>query len=59
MVKNPPWDIEDVGSIPGWGTKIPQASEDLSLHVTAIEPGHSGGHPPQLESLCPPQKNPA
>ena len=40
MVKNLPCNAWDAGSIPGRGTKIPHAIEQLSLHV------------PQLESLC-------
>ena len=27
VVKNPPCNAGDMGSIPGWGTKIPQATE--------------------------------
>ena len=27
----------DVGSIPGWGTKIPHAAGQLSLHTTTGE----------------------
>ena len=37
MVKNPPSNAEDVGSIPGWGTKIPHATGQLSLHATTTE----------------------
>ena len=29
-----------LGSIPGRGTKIPHATEQLSLHVTTTEPKH-------------------
>ena len=29
VVKNPPSNAGDVGSIPGWGTKIPHAAEKL------------------------------
>ena len=36
MVKNPPSNAVDVGSIPGQGTKIPQATGQLSL--CALEP---------------------
>ena len=28
----------DAGSIPGWGTKIAQATEQLSLHTATSEP---------------------
>ena len=47
MVKNPHCDAEDVGSIPGWGIKIPRAVEQLSPHVerlcapTRVPTGHS------------------
>ena len=30
VVKNPPCNVEDMGSIPDWGTKIPHAEEQLS-----------------------------
>ena len=30
MVKNLPYNAGDAGSIPGWGTKIPYALEQLS-----------------------------
>ena len=36
VVKNPPSNEGDVGSIPGWGTKIPHTAEQLSL--CALEP---------------------
>ena len=39
VVKNLPYNAGDVGSIPGWGTKIPHAVEQLSLRATATE-GH-------------------
>ena len=39
VVKNLPCNAGDVGSIPGWGTKIPHASDQLSPLATAIEPG--------------------
>ena len=31
MVKNLPCNAKDMGSIFGWGTKIPQVAEQLSL----------------------------
>ena len=34
MVKNLPANAGDASSIPGPGTKIPQALEQLSLHTT-------------------------
>ena len=39
-----------MGSIPGWGTKIPLAAERLSLHVTTTEPASSRVHMPQRET---------
>ena len=30
VVNNPPCNAQDVGSILGWGTKIPHATEQLS-----------------------------
>ena len=64
MVKNPPSNSGDVGSIPGQGTKIPHAVEQQSLHTTTTElawlnkrahmpqttePTHPGARVPQLE----------
>ena len=40
VVKNPPSNAGDAGSIPGWGTKIPHAMEQLSLHAATTEPAH-------------------
>ena len=37
MVKNPPCNAEDVGSIPGQGIKIPHATEQLSPHTVITE----------------------
>ena len=37
VVKNPPSNAEDQGSIPGWGTKIPHASKQLSPYITTKE----------------------
>ena len=37
MVKNPPYNAGDAGSIPGQGTKIPRASGQLSLRATTAE----------------------
>ena len=33
-VKNLPWNVGNTSSIAGWGTKIPQATEQLSLHCS-------------------------
>ena len=38
VVKNPPSNVGDSGSILVWGTKIPLASGQLSLHATTTEP---------------------
>ena len=35
VVKSLPCNVGDVGSIPGWGTKIPYAAEQL-IHVPCI-----------------------
>ena len=49
MVKNPPFNAGDLGSIPGQGTKIPHAGGQLSLRAAASEPVRSGARAPQLE----------
>ena len=38
MVKNPPSNAGDTGSIPVWGTKIPHAAGQLSPHTATTEP---------------------
>ena len=38
MVKNTPSSVGNLGSIPGWGTKIPHAAEQLSLSTAIREP---------------------
>ena len=45
VVKNLPSNAADVSSSPGWGTKIPHISRQLSLHDTATEPSHSIKNP--------------
>ena len=37
MVKNPPYKVGGVVWIPGWGTEIPHAREQLSLYATTEE----------------------
>ena len=37
VVKNLPCNAGDVGSIPGWGTRIPHVVEQLSLHAATRE----------------------
>ena len=68
MVKNPPSIAGDAGSIPGWGTKIPHATGQLSLQTATTKPAHSGARVPQLErspraatreARAPQQKDPA
>ena len=60
VVKNPPSNAGDVGSIPGQGTKIPHATGQLSLSATTTEltclnerarvpPMRPGARVPQLE----------
>ena len=39
VVKNPPSNAGDAGSIPGRGTKIPPAAGQLSPGATTTEPG--------------------
>lgn len=38
MVKNPPSNAEDPGSIPGWGSKIPHTSGQLHRRTATTEP---------------------
>ena len=53
VVKNPPSNAGDAGSIPGWGTKIPHAVGQLSLHTTTTEPAHHKLQSPRaLEPAC-------
>ena len=40
VVKNLPCNSEDAGSIPGWGTKIPHALEQLSSRTRTTESTH-------------------
>ena len=51
-LKNQSCNSGDIGSIPGWGTKIPHAMEQLSLPAATTEPRCSGTHVTQLESPC-------
>ena len=37
MIKNPPCNAREAGSIPGWGTKIPSAVEQLSPSAATTE----------------------
>ena len=38
VIKNPPTNAEDRGSVPSLGTTDPHAAEQLGLWATAIEP---------------------
>ena len=40
VVKNPPSNAGDTGSIPGQGTKIPHVMEQLSPSTATTEPRH-------------------
>ena len=40
VVKNPPYNAGDVGSIPGQGTKIPDAAGQVSPSATTTELTH-------------------
>ena len=42
VVKNLPANARNTDSIPGTGTKIPPAMEQLNLHTTATKPMHPG-----------------
>ena len=52
MIKNPPCNAGDAHLIPGWETKIPLASEQLSQCATNIE-----ACLPQLGSPCATKKD--
>ena len=47
VVKNPPSNTGDTGSIPGQGTKIPHAQEQVSPHTARKEPAFSNQDPTQ------------
>ena len=51
VVKNPPWNAGDSGSIPSWGTEIPHAEEQLSPLAKTTEAGAAA-----RESPCQPGK---
>ena len=40
VVKNPPSNAGDRGSIPGWGAKIPHDPGQLSPRAATTEPAH-------------------
>ena len=43
-VKNPPWNADSMGLIPGEGIKIPPSMQQLSPSTTAIEPVSCSGN---------------
>ena len=49
MVKNPPSNAGDAGSIPGRGTKIPHAAGQLSPRAATTELTRPGACAPRLE----------
>ena len=49
VVKNPPSNEGDPGSIPGLGTKIPHAAEKLSPRATTTEAAHCTEEPAHLK----------
>ena len=72
VVKNPPSNARDAGSIPGQGTKIPHATGQLSLRATTAEfmhlnerahlpqttkPTRPGARTPQLQKRKPARLN--
>ena len=57
MVKNPPANVGNMGSIPSPGTKIPCAMGRLSLRTTTTEPVSCRARVPREEK--PPQCKPA
>ena len=59
MVKNPPSNARDVGSIPGQAAKIPHATGQLSPRAATTDPACSGAHALQLESPCAATTEPA
>ena len=53
-IKNPPSNMEDTGSIAGWGIKIPYATGQLSLHAATTESSCSRAPcSPRREMLAP------
>ena len=51
VIKNLSYEVQGIGLIPGWGTKILHATEQLSPHTAATEPlSHN-------QRICSPQQN--
>ena len=64
VVKSLPWKGGDLGSIPGWGTKIPHAAGQLNLQILNYwvhtpQVLNYWVHTPQLESPCTAVKDPS
>ena len=59
VAKNLPLSSGDLGSVPGWGTKILHASGQLSPHAAATEPSCSAALEPQLGKVMCHSKGPA
>ena len=49
VVKNTPSNAGDAGSIPGQGTQITYATEQMHPCSITTDPTHYGAHAPQLE----------
>ena len=56
VVKNPPCNAGDMGSIPGWGTKIPHAMEQISPQATSTETVSASTEDPACHSWVPSSK---
>ena len=52
MVKNPPANARDTGSIPGQGTKIPYATEQLSPLAATTESTHHNERSRMTQQRC-------
>ena len=57
MVRNLPFNVEDTGSIPGWGAKIPCAVGQLGL-MLQLESPCTTSREPTCSRVCAPQENP-
>ena len=59
VAKDLTYNIGDMGSIPGQGTKIPHAEKQPSLSNATTEPSRSRAHGSQLEGPSATMKDPA
>ena len=57
VVKNLPSNAEDTGSIPGWGTKIPHATGQLSPCAQLLSPRASTREKPAHHNEEPERRN--